>query len=85
MLGVLSYIFTKNKIQASPNDHLVLNQQKLHAFTCLQYRMKILEPPQFYALKWARCLPMWGKVLSQQGQGACPCWAEFMPDGCPIS
>ncbi len=28
----------KNKIQSSPNDHFVLNRQKLHAFTCLQYR-----------------------------------------------
>ena len=46
---------------------------------------EILELQQLYALKWARCLPMWGKVLSQQGQGACPCWAEFMPGGCPIS
>ena len=35
--------------------------------------------------KWAACLPMWGKVLTQLGQGACPCWAELLADTCPIS
>lgn len=26
----------------------------------------------------ARCLPNRGKVLSQQGQAACPTWARFL-------
>ena len=35
--------------------------------------------------KWARCLPNRGKLLSQQGHAACPCWAELLSDTCPIS
>ena len=27
---------------------------------------------------WARCLPNRGKVLSQQGQAACPTWARIV-------
>ena len=33
---------------------------------------------------WAACLPNWGKVLTQQGHAACPCWAELLSDTCPI-
>ena len=34
--------------------------------------------------KWAACLPNWGKVLTQLGHAACPCWAELLSDTCPI-
>ena len=33
--------------------------------------------------KWARCLPMLGNVLAPVGHGACPSWAESVPEKCP--
>ncbi|WP_288967405.1 hypothetical protein, partial [uncultured Prevotella sp.] len=39
----------------------------------------------WFVLNWARCLPNWGNVLAHHGQRACPCWADLLSDGCPIS
>ena len=61
------------------------NWQKLHAFTYPQDRTNTLEPKGFYVLNWARCLPNWGTLLAHHGQRACPGWAEFLSEVCPIS
>ena len=34
-------------------------------------------------MKWATCLPMWGKQLTHLGQGACPKWARVVPKTVP--
>ena len=43
-----------------------------------------LEAQWLYVLKWARCLPNRGTLLSHHGQAACPGWAELVSDTCPI-
>ena len=40
--------------------------------------------PNKYFNKWATCLPMLGKHRSQVGQAACPTWADFTLNRCPI-
>ena len=34
-------------------------------------------------MKWATCLPMWGKQLTHLGQAPCPKWARVVPKTVP--
>ncbi|KIP58725.1 hypothetical protein ST42_01320 [Prevotella pectinovora] len=34
-------------------------------------------------MKWAACLPMWGKQLTHLGQAPCPKWARVVPKTVP--